>query len=210
MPAVKLNFIFEEYKNSINKSLLLVTNLNNYRELRGGKLRPILLKNINLISELVFLKIFISWETFLEQTFIRYMCGGVTSSGYYPDRYVKPKKIDHAMNILLQNKEYLDWTRWNEVKTWAKNFFKNGEPYEPAILGSEVKLNEMKTIRNRIAHHSEASTRKFHTLVRNKLGNVPRGITPGKLLIINLPGTGDTILQDYVRLLLSLGQIIVP
>lgn len=140
MPSVRLDFLLEMFENNINKSLTLVNNLNNYHEYRDGELRPILLKNMNLIAELVFLKIFISWESFLEQTFIRFMCGGVTSSGYCPDRYVKPKKLDHAMNILLQNREYLDWTRWNEVKIWAQNFFKNGEPYKPAILGSEVKI----------------------------------------------------------------------
>lgn len=210
MPPVRLNFLLKDYEKSINKSLLLVTNLYNYKEFRRGKLRPILLKNIYLITELSFLKIFISWEFFLEQTFVRYMCGGITSSGYCPNRYVQPQKLEHAMRILLQNKEYIDWTRWNEVKMWAKNFFKDGNPYERVILGSEVKLNEMKTIRNRIAHHSEAATVRFHNLVRNKLGSIPRGITPGKLLITNLPGTRDTVLQDYVRLLLSLGKIIVP
>ena len=209
MPLVKLNFLLETYENNINKSLLLVNNLLNYREYREGELRPILLKNKNLIAELVFLKIFISWESFLEQTFIRYMCGGETSSGFCPERYVRPKKLEHAMDILLQNREYVDWTRWSEVKTWARNFFRNGEPYEPVILGAEVILNEMKTIRNRIAHHSDSASEKFLNLVRTKIGNVPRGITPGKLLNTNLPGTGYSILQDYVNLLLSLGKIIV-
>ena len=209
MPSVRLNFLLQDYINKINNSYLLGGSISNYREYRKSEYRPMLQKNITFISELVFLKIFISWETYLEQTFIRYMCGAETSSGYSPERYVRPKTLDHAFQILKQNKEYLDWTRWDEVKTWSKNFFKDGEPFVPAILSAEVQLNEMKTIRNRITHHSDYASTRFLNLVRDKLGFIPRGITPGKLLITTVPGTDNSVLHNYVTLLITLANIII-
>jgi len=137
------------------------------------------------------------------------MCGAITTSGYTPKRYVQPQTLQHALNIILQNKDYIDWTRWNEVKMWAQNYFKDGEPYLSAIRGTEVQLNEMKTIRNRVTHHSEYTVSRFLNLVRDKIGNIPRGITPGKFLNLELPDSEDTVIKYYVNVLLSLGRIIV-
>lgn len=211
MVRVKIDHIYRIYENKIKEHLSLVNDIINYREFRGGRYRPIFKQKVYLIVELSFLKIFMSWEDFLERTFIRYMCGGHTNSDYAPKRYIQPINLDHALNILRQARRFIDWTRGNEIIHRSKLFFQDGEPYATTIGASLQQLDEMKVIRNKIAHQSKYATRNFQQLVRNKYGYYPKGITAGKLLISNIPSTNPkTVLKEYYDLLLTLGKMIVP
>ena len=211
MPRIKMDFLLDRFTDRVNRSLSLVDDAAHFQELRKGRYRPILRRKTYLIAELSFLQLFISWEDILEQTFTRYMCGGKTASGYSPRRYVQPTTLEHALDIIKQERVFVDWTRWEEIITRANLYFQNGEPFANAIRGALVQLNEIKTIRNRIAHRSEYSIERFLRLVRDKFGYNPRGMTPGRLLLSRIPSANPTtVLKEYGDLLLVLGKMIVP
>lgn len=211
MPRIKINPVLETFKKNVHKSLSLAKDAIDFKEFRGGRYRPILKTRLYLIVELSFLQLFISWEQFLEQTFTRYMCGGRTSSGYSPNRYVQPKTLEHALNMIKQKKPYVDWTVGGEVINKAKLCFRDGEPFANALGGSLGQLEEMKKNRNRIAHRSIHSEKEFQNLVRQKLGYNPKGMVPGKLLLYRIPSTNTkTVLQEYGDLMLISSKLIVP
>lgn len=211
MPRIKIDFVLKMFNDRVDRSLSLADDVAYFQEFRNDRYRPILKRKIHLIVELSFLQLFIAWEEFLEQTFTRYMCGSKTASGYLPRRYVQPTTLKHGLDIIKQERIFVDWTKWEEIITRAKLYFENGAPFAGAIGGSLVQLNEMKTIRNRIAHRSKYSEKRFLSLVRNKFGYNPRGMAPGRLLLSRIPSTNPkTVLKEYGDLLLVLGKMIVP
>jgi hypothetical protein len=66
---------------------------------------------VELLYELAYLRIFIEWETFLEQTFLRYLCGYISVSG---SRYTSitggfRATLQAAEIHVLGGRQYLLW-----------------------------------------------------------------------------------------------------
>lgn len=210
MSRIKINTVLKIFHREIQKSLSLARDLTNFKEFRGGKYRSIHKRTVYLLVENLFLKLFLSWEQFLEQTFIRYMCGAKTSSGYSPRRFVQPPSLEHAINFIKRTRPYADWTVWSEVIARAELCFYKGSPFTDAS-GGEAQLDEMRIIRNRIAHSSRHSEEKFQETVLQKLGYTPRGMVPGRLLLLRTPPTNNkTVIQEYGDLVIVLSKLIVP
>lgn len=110
----------------------------------------------------------------------------------------------------MQGRPYVDWTKLDEVITKAELYFEKGEPFANTLRNASAQLEDMKILRNRIAHRSKYSEAKFQALVRQKMGYNPRGIVPGKFLLEKIPsGNTRTVLQEYGDMLLALGNFIV-
>jgi hypothetical protein len=139
------------------------------------------------------------------------MCGAESHSGFTPDRYVTPNNIKHAYEIIQASRPYFDWSRHDEVIKCAKVYFKNGEPFALSVGGASVQLDEMKCIRNRIAHGSDFCEKKFCELVRQKEGHHIHNMSPGKFLQERFPVANPrTLLQEYVETIRATSNLIVP
>jgi len=166
---------------------------------------------LRLLAELSFLRIFLAWEEFLEETFIRYMRGAKTGSGYGPRCFVNPTTLEHASQILTSPRQYVDWTTPSEAIKRAKLYFHQGEPYASALLGATEDLQDMNTIRNRIAHSSAHAKQQFRSLVLRKFGYNPAGMGPGRLLLHTIPPHGQqTFFEHHANVILTLSAMIVP
>jgi len=206
-----MDHILTDFRKKINESLSLANDAVSLKELRGNTYRNIRKSKTYLIVELSFLQLFISWEQFLEQTFVRYMCGGITCNGYSPKRFVQPKTLEHAGDIIMQGRPYVDWTKLDEVITKAELYFDKGEPFADTLRNASAQLEDMKMLRNRITHRSKHSEEKFRGLVLQKMGYNPRGMVPGRFLLEKIPrSSARTVLQQYGDLILALGNLIVP
>lgn len=155
---------------------------------QGKRLSPLPKTVKEKFAESSFLLVFSSWESFLEDTFLAYMCSGQTATGYHPESFVKCKDFEHAKNLLKADRRFIRWTLPSETKERAGLWFKTGEPYESALAAVSTQLELMRHIRNGIAHDSSDAKDKFRTAVRHILGFVPRRITPGSLLLMACPG----------------------
>ena len=73
-------------------------------------------------------------------------------------------------------------------------------------------LDEVRIIRNAIAHRSVSTRQKFETLVRTKLGTLPPGLTVGGFLGTPSPGSTPPVsfLEFYVAKIDLAAQQIVP
>ena len=69
------------------------------------------------ITDSAYIKIFIAWETFLENGFIQYMLGEPTILGNAITRYVQPLNEKHANSLLIGTQRYVDWSNPDTVKT---------------------------------------------------------------------------------------------
>lgn len=163
-----------------------------------------------LIHELAFLRCFLAWEVFLEDTFYAYLMGRSAPNGSVYQRYMTPRSLDHAKRVIRGDRPFVTWTIPGAVTDRAEMFLREGEPYATAIGNVSSDLSDMVKIRNRIAHRSDSASSTFLALVRQKLGSVPPGMSPGRFLRGTDPAATSTRFEVYLTLLRVSAAAIAP
>lgn len=165
----------------------------------------------SFITESSYLKIFIAWETFLEQTFSFYLLGRRSIFNRNVVRYIKPRDLNHATQLTIgASNIYFDWSRPDTVINLSKLYFVNGEPFNSTISSINGDLKDMKTIRNAAAHLSSSTSTSLNSLASRLLGIPLTNIKAYDLLNTILPGSVPPIriLDDYVQTLDTAAQAI--
>jgi len=180
MPISPLNEGKNELKMEINTSFELIQTVN--------QLSQLYIDQVHLIYELSFLKIFLAWELFLEKSFILFMLGKETDSGYKPRTYVIPRDEKHAYELIKGGRSFPDWLNLEFIREKSELFFENGSPFKDVLYNDQTikeGLQLMKITRNRIVHISPQTKREFSNLLRKEFG-YDLGIDPGKFLKKNM------------------------
>ena len=170
-------------------------------------------KRRDSMTELSFLRAFLAWEVFLEESFVLYLSGQKPPRGRAPYRYTFPPDQRTAMDWLVpEGRQYARWTTAAEVSARAERHFRGGGPYAHVLRGKQSVLDETRIIRNSIAHESMSARQKFETLVRKKLGTVSHNLTVGGFLGTNMPGSAPpvTFLESYINAIDFAARQIVP
>lgn len=164
------------------------------------------------LVELAFLKAYIGWEVFVEQAFYVYAQGYPAPDGSRAVRYVRPNDDDHVTQLIQPHPlRYVDWTVPETIRSRAKSFFKDGEPFETVLASSTHFLHNLKKIRNAIAHASIDAVSKYESYATTTLGRPCTGLRPGAFLIEPAPGNSQsTILADFFEQLRALAHAVVP
>ncbi len=155
------------------------------------------------VVESAFLRIFIAWESFLEEALIMYLLGHPSAAGRAAWRLASPPDEAHARSMLIGTQKYVDWANPEIVKKISELFFRNGEPIRPAINAIQSDLFDLKTVRNALAHLSSTTSRALDSLATRRLGISVSNILPIDFLLSNDPAAAapTTILSSYVSLL---------
>jgi hypothetical protein len=197
-----LSHVLVNFQNGINSSTNLVSRIQNLGIPRI---------QLEIIVEMAFLRIFVAWESFLEESFIRYAVGTASPSGYAPNALIHPQNIGHALELVLSRRDYVTWNSASEVTGRSALYFEGGEPYRSALEPASMELDEMNTIRNRITHKSMHSKNQFNAFVRRKFGHGVRGMTPGRYLLTSpLSPPPNTFLDYYIEVIKIASTMIVP
>lgn len=166
---------------------------------------------VALVAELAYLRCFLAWEVFLEEVFVCYALGKPAPNGTTFETYVAPPNEAHARGMITgEGRAFVSWNRPKAVRERAQLFFREGEPFSPALLTISTILSDMIVVRNRIAHRSTSARAKFLDLVRLRLGSVPPGISPGRFLLA--PGVTPTLrrIDEYLTELRVVARQIAP
>ena len=171
-------------------------------------------KHQHTVTQLSFFQIFLSWEFFLEETFTLYLWGKRPPSGIPPRRLVRPSTRKEAILMVVgADRNYVDWTKVDGLNSRAKKYFDDGKPYTDAFYGQRQFFEELRVIRNAIAHSSHHSQEEFKKLARRKLlGTFPPGMTVGGFLSTAIPGSSppQSFLEYYVDGIIFVAEKIVP
>ena len=199
---LSLSHVLLDFQKGINSSINLISRIQNLGIPRI---------QLEIIVEMAFLRIFIAWESFLEESFIRYAVGAASPSGYTPNALIHPQNIGHALELVLSGRDYVPWNSASEVTRRSALYFQDGEPYRSALETAATELDEMNTIRNRITHKSINSKSNFNAFIRRKFGHGVRGMTPGRFLF-TLPSSPppNTFLDYYIEVIRIASNMIVP
>lgn len=165
------------------------------------------------ITELAFLRAFLAWEVFVEESFILYLLGQRAPRGRAPVRYAFPPNQRAAMEwVIPEGRTYAGWSVSTHVSNRAQRFFREGRPFTTVLRANQALLEEARTIRNAIAHKSINVRNKFESFVRSKLGALPPNTTVGSFLSATVPGVAPPIsfLELYIGRIESAARLIVP
>ncbi len=165
------------------------------------------------MTELAFLRAFLAWETFLEESFILYLSGQAPPRGHGPHRYAFPPNQRAATEwVVPEGRRYARWTVATEVSARAERLFRSGRPFAPVLRGNQNVLDEASTIRNAIVHESMSAQEKFANVARTKLGALPPNLTVGRFLVTTVPTSAPPIsfLELYVGKIEFAARKIVP
>ncbi|GLR09100.1 hypothetical protein COO59_02720 [Mixta theicola] len=164
----------------------------------------------NFIVESAFLKMFIYWESYLEETLLKYLSGNTGLVEPLPLRYLSPIDELHANKMIIGTQKYVDWANVEIVKRISKLFIENGEPFNVSLSSIQDSLNDLKVIRNNTAHISSTTNAAFLSIVRRKIPNwAGSSISVSDFLMMNSHEDAQkTILQTYQDSLLIAGEII--
>ena len=202
MALPSLHQVLDEFNSEISSSLKLLYKIEN----NPGVLHQ---PQVDLIFGLAFLKIFIAWEQFLEDTFARYMCGASSLSGNKPTRNETARYLDRALSIIYGGQPYAGWASVDIVVERANRFFDKGEPYTTPLQSAAAELNSMRKVRNHIVHHSKKSREDFNKLLVGVYGFRPQGMSAGRFLRQRVGINGEQRIQEYAKTLESLSNMIV-
>ena len=165
---------------------------------------------IELFAELSFLRMYVSWESFLEESFSRFLCGARSISGTRPVSCVQPRSIDHAKSLLIgleRGGRFSDWSKRETVVMRAELLFRHGAPFATPLNAAARDLDDMRAIRDSIAHRSRPARDKLAVLVHRRTG-VAHKYSPGRFLLKTSAVTPDTYLAIFSRtLVLTADQV---
>ncbi len=190
MPAIGVQHCLRHFEQSVQDSLIFLQEAQNFKIIQtAGSYRHIGVRRIESIAGLALLKIHLAWEEFLESVFVRYMCGATSASGFAPTLLSSPvSTISGAMKKLLQSNRYLNWNPQDTLHR-ANCYYDHGEPFATTISAVMQTGDDIVTVRNRFAHRSEYAAQRFRALVLKAFGYVPRGMSPGRFLLITSPSS---------------------
>lgn len=139
---------------------------------------------VEMLYELAYLRLFIEWEAFLEQSFIRYMCGYI-SHCHNPMPSSRLGAFCYSLSIaataVLNARPYVLWHNPTAVIGRARNWL-SACPHEVVVLSHYADLENYAAVRHRIAHGQQDAKVKFDTATMALVGRRYRGARPGRFL----------------------------
>lgn len=153
----------------------------------------------DFVISAAYLKLFIAWETFLEEAFSKYLIGEVSTGGTSADRFVTITDRDHALKMMIGTQKYVDWANHEIVRRLANLYLKGGEPIQTNVSAVALDLADMKTVRNAAAHLSSTTQTQLNSLATRVLGKPSVGMTVANFVTQIHPANGtSTVLQYYI------------
>lgn len=159
----------------------------------------------NSIYELAFFKIFIKFEKFLSDSFENYAIGNVSVHGYCPTRRLNFDDISHLNKVIKkENKSFVN--HYEVIKSISDCFFTDN-PFE--IIKTDPNysniINQMKVIRDYIAHESDSAKSKYIT---NVLNNRPF-VEPHVHLLTIKRRTSVSFYTFYINSIIEISNFII-
>lgn len=149
-----------------------------------------------------FLRMFIYWESFLEDSFSKYLTGEISTDGTWATRFVTPNDREHALKILIGTQKYVDWANNEIVRRLANLYLENGDPLASNLASISRELSDLKTVRNAAAHLSSTTQHQLDALSARVLGRTISNTDVATFMMHLHPlDTSKTVLQYYQNLL---------
>ena len=164
---------------------------------------------LEALYELAFLRVFVAWETFLEESFWRYLCGYASARfGAAIPKSHFCANLQSAERLVLGGKPFRLWYDPSTVVTRSKTHLVNGR-HEIVVSSAVGRLEDFSRIRHRIVHGQRDAKARFDSATMTLAGRRYAASRPGRFLRDYQSGTKTRWLEAIVIELGSLAGLIV-
>ena len=162
------------------------------------------------ITVAAFLNLFMSWETFLEDSLTKLMAGSPTISGRVPVRYVSPPTAEAARLLVIGVQRYFNYGNHDNVRRIVCMYFDSGYPFEPHLSAINTDLCDLRTMRNASAHISCTTQTALESLAQRVFSTPQPGIDLYSLLTTTDPrsAVGNTVFAESREKLLVVAGLV--
>lgn len=193
-------------------ALLRLDSLNQQRYRAGpGRPGPATLskKQMILMVESIFIRAFSHYEAFLEEIFILYTRGKLTLGGVPVQSYIKPINSAHARDMLKSAMNFLEWNSPDNVIRRCEIYLMDGDPIKLSVTAHVARLQNIRKVRNAIAHRSTEALSSYSSVVRAEMRAAPLRLpAPGEFLLTTDPGNPNNyFLLSYLGILRSVADV---
>jgi hypothetical protein len=136
---------------------------------------------LEALYEAAYLRLFLAWETFLEQTFHRYLCGQVSALGGCALTNPPYPNLVAAEVAVLDGHDFVSWADATKVVRRSRKYMVAGF-HETVLLSDQARLGHYQSIRNRVAHPSQFARNQFDAATRSLALRRYSGSSPGRFL----------------------------
>lgn len=186
---MSLNDVFLKYQQGINEAQYLI-DFSHSRYQSGGYKHPDVIRRF--ISKSAFIDIFISWESFLETSFLEYLNGELSASGRAVTRYATPMNLEHGRRIVVGTNKFFDWGNPEIVRRIASLYFEDGEPFSTTIGAVNSDLLDMRNVRNAAAHITSTTQTQLDATASRWLLRPVSNIEVYDFIFSSLPNVNPT------------------
>lgn len=157
--------------------------------------------------DIALLKIWIQFERFIGEMFMIYATGNPSERGYSPELKIKFQDEEQFNAFMREGKkkyiEYLD-----KIEKLSSHIFKTN-PFDVILLDADIKTSfeQMKTIRNYIAHESGEARRKLVNICFS--GNEKKFVEPNEFLKSREKTTKDTYYTYYMKIIRTILELLI-
>lgn len=164
-------------------------------------LAPLAPRYQKLIAEVLFLRAFGLLERTLESITVKMLCGARYVDGSVPLVMISAySALEAHYNMTSVGRRrrlpYLKWTQVSEIKKNVVHLVDPTDPFITTLDAYNPSLEEMRSIRNHIAHRTSSTLAKFKPVVRHYYGAYVSAITPGTLLLS--PRWVPSLIDEYI------------
>ena len=155
-----------------------------------------------LVAEIVMIRLFLLIDNTLGSIGAKMLCGAGYLDTTRPARTHSVRTIAAAVTAMRTHgrttpKTYLTWTKSPEIRDNLSLTLAPTDPFFATIIDHAADLNEMRRVRNHIAHKSHSTRVHFRNVVTGYYGGLKQGVTPGLLLLTDAFGA-PCLLDRYL------------
>jgi hypothetical protein len=179
-----ITFLAGAFDTQTSQALQLIQLLEQNRTAFAGQASSLNATALELSYELAFLRIFGFWESFLEQCFVRLLCGyergGGDQEALLAGQSYSPHISDATVRMHGGNK-YVAWYVPSDIVGRCRKYFIAAN-VETVIATATLILSDQSATRHQVAHVQSHASTQFDAVTMRLTGKRFRGSRPGRFL----------------------------
>lgn len=141
-----------------------------------------------LVAEMVLLRLFSLFENLVSSVPAKLVSGATFVDGTTPTLLTTARSSQGARGLFqtygrTRTRHQLHWSKASEIKENVRHVIDAGDNFVFVIDRNGSFIEEMRRVRNRIAHNNSQSRIKYRDVVRRYYGAYVNRVTPGTLLL---------------------------
>jgi hypothetical protein len=157
-----------------------------------------------LVAELIMLRLFSLLESHFESVALKILCNTQYLDGTLPNLFHVSANGRNALSNILNfgrkkalKKVQLKWTNYISIESNVRHLINASDNYLNVLKLNSAFIDEMRFVRNHIAHNNSDTRQKFKPVVIKYYGAYINTVTPGLLLLS--PRRKPPLIIEYIK-----------